>query len=34
MKLTWYSSGQEDMNVEGFWKRSGVEVSSPQQYHL
>ncbi|KAK5376330.1 hypothetical protein LTS13_005128 [Exophiala xenobiotica] len=27
-------SGQEDMGVEGFWKRLGVEVNNPQQYHL
>jgi hypothetical protein len=27
-------SGQEDMGVEGIWKRMGVEVTNPQQYHL
>ncbi|KIV77890.1 hypothetical protein PV11_09668 [Exophiala sideris] len=26
--------GQEDMGVEGIWKRHGVDISSPQQYHL
>lgn len=27
-------SGREDMGVEGFWERSGVQVNNPQQYHL
>lgn len=27
-------SGQEDMNVEGFWQRLGVEINSANQYHL
>ncbi|KAH8432109.1 NAD(P)/FAD-dependent oxidoreductase [Aspergillus melleus] len=26
--------GQEDMNVEGFWQRLGVEVRTPKHYHL
>jgi len=28
------TDGQEDMGVEGFWKRLGVEVNNLQQYHL
>jgi len=28
------TDGEEDMNVEGFWKRLGVEVNTAQQYHL
>ncbi|PLB45322.1 amid-like NADH oxidoreductase [Aspergillus steynii IBT 23096] len=26
--------GQEDMNVEGFWQRLGVEINNANQYHL
>ncbi|KAK1979050.1 hypothetical protein LZ30DRAFT_597733 [Colletotrichum cereale] len=26
--------GQEDMNIEGVWKRRGVNVADPKEYHL
>ncbi|EXJ77478.1 oxidoreductase [Capronia epimyces CBS 606.96] len=26
--------GREDMGVEGFWERQGIQVINPQQYHL
>ncbi|KAJ9397562.1 hypothetical protein DTO282F9_5567 [Paecilomyces variotii] len=32
--ITWKDDGQEDMGVEGIWKRQGMEVTSPEQYHL
>ncbi|KAL1876729.1 hypothetical protein Plec18167_005137 [Paecilomyces lecythidis] len=32
--IMWKDDGREDMGVEGIWKRMGMEVTSPQQYHL